>query len=233
VARLIEQLRGGLIVSCSPAEGTPLAEPEHLAAIAAAAERGGAVAIRAESAAAVAAIRPVVSVPIIGLRRRRLAGSAVTITPEVHDAIAVCEAGADLVAYDATARPRPGGEDAADFLRRLRAALGDGIGIVADVDDVGAGQAAAEEGADLVATTLAGYTASGPAPVLTEPDIELLAGLAARAGAPAIAQGRYSTPQQVADAFAAGAYAVAVGTAITDPMELTRRFAAAAPGGGR
>lgn len=232
MAGVIDRLRGGLIVSIIPPEGSPLADPAHVAAIAAAAERGGAAGIRAEGEAAVAAIRAVVSVPIIGLRRRALERSPIAITPEVHDAIAVCEAGADLVAFDATARPREGGEDAASFLRRLRAALGPGVGLVADVDDVGAGQAAAEEGADLVATTLAGYTTSGPAPVPTEPDLELLAGLAARAGAPVIAQGRYSTAQQVADAFAVGAFAVAVGTAITDPMELTRRFAQGAPGRG-
>ncbi|UGS36306.1 N-acetylmannosamine-6-phosphate 2-epimerase [Capillimicrobium parvum] len=230
MAGVIERLRGGLIVSISAPAGSPLAGPAHVAAIAVAAERGGAAALRVDGPDAVAAIRPAVSVPIIGLRRRAIPGSAVTITPEVHDAIAVCEAGADLVAFDATARPRAAGEGAASFLRRLRAAVGPGIALVADVDDIGAGQAAAEEGADLVATTLAGYTAPGSAPVPTEPDLEMLAGLASRSSVPVIAQGRYSTQQQVADAFAVGAFAVAVGTAITDPTELTRRFAAAAPG---
>src|SRR4051794_22733052 len=110
MADVIEQLRGRLIVSCQAPEGSPLRDPGHLAAIAAAAERGGAGAIRAEGAEAIAAIRAAVRIPIIGLRKRTVQGSPISITPEVHDAIEVAEAGADVVAYDATLRPRPGGE---------------------------------------------------------------------------------------------------------------------------
>jgi N-acylglucosamine-6-phosphate 2-epimerase len=230
VAGVIEQLRGRLIVSCQAPEGSPLRDPAHLAAIAAAAELGGAGAIRAEGADAIAAIRAAVRIPIIGLRKRTVTGSPIYITPEVHDAIEVAEAGADIVAYDATLRARPGGELPDAFLRRVRAALGADVPVLADVDDVGSGQAAAEGGADAVATTLVGYTDPLAGPVPTEPAIEILASLAARASGPVIAEGRYSTPQQVADAFAAGAFAVVVGTAITDALELTRRFAAAAPG---
>jgi N-acylglucosamine-6-phosphate 2-epimerase len=229
VAGVIDGLRGGLIVSCQAPPGSPLREPSHLAALAAAAERGGAVAIRAEGVASIRAIRAAVRVPIIGLRKREVAGSPVYITPEVHDAVEVAEAGADVIALDATLRPRPGGESTDAFLRRVRAALGDDVPVLADVDDVGSGQAAAEAGADAVATTLVGYTGTGTGPVPTEPAIEILASLVVRAGRPVIAEGRYSTPQQVADAFTAGAFAVVVGTAITDPLALTRRFAAAAP----
>jgi putative N-acetylmannosamine-6-phosphate epimerase len=230
VADVIEGLRGRLIVSCQAPAGSPLRDPRHLAALAAAAERGGAGAIRAEGAEAIAAIRAVVSVPIIGLRKRRVEGSPVYITPEVHDAIEVAEAGADIVAFDATRRPRPGGDGPEAFIGRLRAALGTDVPLLADVDDVGAGQVAAAAGADAVASTLAGYTDGGSGPVATDPDLEILAGLVDRLDRPVLAEGRYSTPQQVADAFAAGAHAVVVGTAITDALALTRRFAAAAPG---
>lgn len=226
---VIASLRGRLIVSCQAPEGSPLRDPGHLAALAAAAEQGGAGAIRAEGAEAIAAIRAAVSVPIIGLRKRRVAGSPIYITPEVHDAIEVAEAGADILAFDATQRPRPGGEDAIAFVARLRGALGDDVALLADVDDVGAGQLAAEVGVDAVATTLVGYTGAAADPVPTDPDLEAVAGLVARIDRPVLAEGRYSTPQQVADAFAAGAHAVVVGTAITDALELTRRFAAAAP----
>lgn len=230
---MIERLRGRLIVSCQAPEGSPLRRPEHLAALAAAAERGGAGAIRAEGAEAIAAIRAAVGVPIIGLRERRVEGSPVSLTPAVHDALEVAEAGADVVAVDATQRLRAGGESTDAFLARVRHALGDGVALLAEVDDVGAGQAAAEAGFDAVATTLAGCTEAGQAPVPTQPDIELVAALAARVSCPVLAEGRYTTPQQVADAFAAGAFAVVVGTAITDAQELTRRFAAAAPLRGR
>jgi N-acylglucosamine-6-phosphate 2-epimerase len=44
-----------------------------------------------------------------------------------------------------------------------------------------------------------------------------------------VAEGRYASPEQVRAAFTAGAFAVVVGTAITNPVALTQRFAAAAP----
>jgi N-acylglucosamine-6-phosphate 2-epimerase len=46
---------------------------------------------------------------------------------------------------------------------------------------------------------------------------------------PVLAEGRYGSAEDVRAAFDAGAFAVVVGTAITDPTELTRRLAAATP----
>lgn len=230
---MISALRGRLVVSCQAPEGSPLREPPVLAALAAAAEQGGAAAIRAQGAEAIAAIRAAVQVPIIGLRKRAVAGSDVYITPAVEDAVAMRDAGADVVAVDATRRPRPGGEEPEAFLARLRAALGAGCEILADVDDLPAGVDAAAAGADAVATTLSGYTGAGAHGSSAGPDLELVRTLAARVDVPVVAEGRYGTPDDVAAAFAAGAWAVVVGTAITDTLALTRRFAAAAPGRAR
>jgi N-acylglucosamine-6-phosphate 2-epimerase len=230
VAGVIAGLRGRLIVSCQAPEGSPLRDPAHLAALAAAAQLGGAAAIRAEGAASVAAIRAAVDVPVIGLRKRAVAGSEVYITPTVEDAVQLREAGAHIVAVDATLRERPGGEGPQAFLGRLREALGDGVEVLADVDAVEAGVRAAAAGADAVATTLSGYTGRGAAPA--GPDLGLVRALAARVERPVIAEGRLRSPVDVAAALAAGAHAVVVGTAITDALALTRRFAAAASGPG-
>ena len=237
----LERMRGGLVVSVQAAPGSPLAAPEQLAAMARAVEAGGAVGIRAEGPAAVAAITAAVDVPVIGLVKRSVPGSEVYITPALEDALAVAEAGAELVAADATGRPRADGTAGAEFVAALAAELPGRV--VADVDGAAAGRAAAEAGAAAVATTLSGhpgatYAAGARLPEqarragpVAEPDLRLVAELAGELDVPALAEGRYATPAQVRAAFEAGAFAVVVGTAITDPTALTSGLAAATPGG--
>jgi N-acylglucosamine-6-phosphate 2-epimerase len=217
-------IEGGLVVSVQAAPGSPLDDPGHIAAIAAAAVAGGACAIRAEGAADVAAIKGLVEAPVIGLRKREVPGCDVRITPTVEDAREIAAAGADLIAVDGTARRRPDGMGLQDLVGQV-AALGPPV--VADVDSLAAGVAARAAGAAAVATTLSGYTSGETPPA--EPDVELVSGLVAALGCPVLAEGRYATPAAVAAAFRAGAFAVVVGTAITDPAALTRRLAAATP----
>jgi N-acylglucosamine-6-phosphate 2-epimerase len=214
-------MRGGLLVSVQAAPGSPLATPETMSAIARAAELGGAVGIRAEGAADIRAIKGAVSVPVIGLVKRDVPGSPVRITPSVEDARAVADAGADVVAVDATLRTRPDGTATHDFVAALAAELGSPL--LADVDSLEAAVAARAAGADAVATTLSGYT--GDEPVPDRPDLDLVARLVGELDCPVLAEGRYSTPDDVRAAFDAGAFAVVVGAAITDPTALTRRLA--------
>jgi N-acylglucosamine-6-phosphate 2-epimerase len=217
-------MRGGLVVSVQAAPGTPLASPETMSAIARAAELGGAAGIRAEGVADIRAIKDAVGVPVIGLIKRDVPGSPVRITASLEDARAVAAAGADVVAVDATSRTRPDGMATQDFLAALAAELE--APLLGDVDSFESAVAARAAGADAVATTLSGYAGDGRAP--EEPDLELVERLAGELDCPVLAEGRYSTPGDVAAAFDAGAFAVVVGTAITDPIALTRRLAAAA-----
>jgi len=195
-----------------------------MVALALAAEQGGAVGIRAEGAEDVGAIADAVGLPVIGLRKRRVEGSDVYITPELTDVEEIARAGADLVAVDATGRTRPGGMGAEEF---VTAAASVGPLVLADVDTLEAGRGAAAAGAAAVATTLAGYTGNGPVP--SEPDLDLVTELAAALEVPVLAEGRYTTPESVRAALEAGAHAVVAGTAITDAVALTRRMV---PGGG-
>ena len=220
----LDAMRGGLVVSVQAPPGSPLASPEIMSAIARAAELGGAVAIRAEGVADIRAIKDAVSLPVIGLIKRDVPGSPVRITQSLDEALAVADAGADVVAVDATLRPRAGGLSAHDYLAELAAALESPL--LADVDSLEAGVAARAAGADAVATTLSGYTEDGSPP--EGPDVELVGRLARELDCPVLAEGRYSTPAQVAAALDAGAFAVVVGTAITDPTAITRRLAEAA-----
>jgi N-acylglucosamine-6-phosphate 2-epimerase len=220
----LETMRVGLVVSVQAAPGSPLASPETMSAIARAAQLGGAAGIRAEGPADVRAIKRAVSVPVIGLLKRDVSGSPVRITPDVRDARAVADAGADVVAVDATLRPRSNGMTTGDFIAALVAELEGPV--LADVDSLEAGVAARAAGADAVATTLSGYTGDRPPP--EGPDLELVERLVREVDCPVLAEGRYATPDDVHAALEAGAFAVVVGTAITDPVTLTRRFAAGA-----
>jgi N-acylglucosamine-6-phosphate 2-epimerase len=218
---LLGRLRGGLVVSCQAPPGDPLHGPAFMAAMARAAVLGGAVGIRANGPDDVRAVRQAVDVPVVGLWKDGDEG--VYITPTVRHARAVADAGAHVVAVDATARPRPDGSTAAEVLGALR---GDGRCLVmADVATLDEGVAAAEAGAHLVATTLSGYTPSSPR--RPGPDLELVAALAARVGVPVVAEGRIAVPDQARAALDAGAWAVVVGAAITRPEHITARFVAA------
>lgn len=216
--------RPGLVVSCQARPDNPLHGAVHMSAMARAAEQGGAVAIRANGAADIAAIRAATRLPVIGIAKRRTAGLDVEITPSLADAREIAAAGAAMIAIDATDRARDG-----ESLARLIAGItGEfGLPIMADVATPAEGEAAARLGCAVVATTLSGYTANSPR--LEGPDFELLAQLVARVSIPVIAEGRFTTPGELARAFAIGARAVVVGTAITNPREITRRFAAAVP----
>jgi N-acylglucosamine-6-phosphate 2-epimerase len=220
----LEAMRGGLVVSVQAPPGSPLARPETMSAFARAAELGGAAGIRAEGPADVRAIKRAVAVPVIGLLKRDVPGSPVRITPRLGDARVVADAGADVVAVDATLRPRANGMTTGDFLAALVAELE--APVLADVDSLEAAAAARAAGADAVATTLSGYTGDGPTP--EGPDLELVGRLVQELDCPVLAEGRYATPDDVHAALDAGAFAVVVGTAITDPVTLTRRFAAEA-----
>ena len=217
---ILKQLRHGLIVSCQAKTGSPLRDSKMMAAMARAAEQAGAAGIRADGPADIAAIRAVVKIPIIGIYKQELPGTDVYITPTLESAQAVIAAGADLVALDATVRPRPGDVTAADMIRLCQTELG--IPVMSDVSTVAEGITAAEAGADLVATTLVGYTLYSHH--LSPPNFELIRELVLAMATPVVVEGHISTPAEARRALDLGAYAVVVGAAITQPDQITRHF---------
>ena len=219
--RLIESLHRGLVVSCQAYPGEPLRHPETMSRIAQAAVFGGAVAIRAQGLDDIQLIHKMVTVPQIGLWK--VGADGVFITPTLEHALTVAEAGAEIVAIDGTRRRRPDGLSLAQTIRALHEetrAL-----VMADVGDVEDALHSEGAGADLIGTTLAGYTGSRPR--TDGPDLELVADLHSRVGLPVLAEGRVHTPNQARACLQAGAYAVVVGTAITHPTSITQWFAAA------
>jgi N-acylglucosamine-6-phosphate 2-epimerase len=212
-------LKGGLVVSCQVPDGTATNTPEFIAAQAQTVIQAGAVGIRAQGLDNVRAVAKVTNVPIIGLVKRYSPSTAVFITPAIKDVLELEAAGASIVAIDATDRFRSDGVDLKNFLTQLR--LETQIPLLADVDSFEAGVIAEALGCESVATTLSGYTEVTASPL---PNIELLRRLANKLHVPLIAEGGYSKPEHFKLALEAGAWAVCVGTAITNPYLLTKQF---------
>lgn len=223
---MLAKLKKGLIVSCQARPGSPLRLPEVMAAMAKAAEVGGAAGIRANGPADISAIRAVTGLPIIGILKKEYPDSEVYITPTLEDARIVAAAGADILAMDCTDRPRPDGLSVAQAIRLYQRELR--LPVMADTSTLQEGLQAAEAGADLVATTLSGYTPYSRQ--LATPDFELVAGLAERLSLPVIAEGRIASPEAACRALETGAYAVVVGTAITAVDWVTQQYARALKG---
>lgn len=223
---ILQALRHGLIVSCQADPADPLGDPAILAALAASAERGGAVAIRARGVEAIRTVTAAVRVPIVGLTKDHHPGSPVYITPTREAVVACIATGAPIVALDATARHRPDGVPLAEIVRFVRATSD--VLLMADIATLAEGEAAAALGFDLIATTLSGYTTEDPPS--PEPDLGLVAALAARLDTPIVAEGRITTPAQAAEALRCGAWAVCVGKAIAEPRFIAERFVQALHG---
>jgi putative N-acetylmannosamine-6-phosphate epimerase len=201
MADLLERLRGGLIVSCQPVPGGPLDRPEITAAFALAALDGGARGLRIEGVANLRAVRSVTDAPIIGLIKVDLPDSPVRITPTREDVAALIAAGADIVAFDATDRPRP--EPLAGIVAAIRGA---GRLAMADCAVAEDGRRARSLGVEVLGSTMSGYLGD------------------------VVAEGRYHVPALAAAAMQAGADAVVAGSAITRPEHVTRWFVDAIEG---
>lgn len=213
--------KGALVVSCQARADNPLHGPVYMSAMAQAAEAGGARGIRANGTDDIAAIRAVTRLPIIGIAKVWDDRYPVYITPGFAQAAEIAMAGADIIGLDATPRPRDG-EPMERLIGRIRSELGKEI--FADIATLEEGRAAHAAGATYIATTLSGYTEETASRRTSGPDLDLLSALAAELPVPIVAEGRFDTPELAAEAFRRGAHAVVVGTAITNPREITKKF---------
>ena len=218
----LDALRGGLIVSVQAWPGSAIDEPQVIAAMARAAQDGGAVAVRVQGDANLRAVRQRVALPIVGLVKREYPDFEPYITPTLAEVADVIAADAEVIAVDATARPRPDGSTLDDVVMVAHAARRT---VMADCSCIEDAQRAAAAGVDVVATTLCGYTLQTKGRRL--PAMDLVAEMA-RLGLFTICEGGVHEPAQVAAALDAGADAVVVGTAITNTDWLVREFAGAA-----
>ncbi|WP_374977199.1 N-acetylmannosamine-6-phosphate 2-epimerase [Microbacterium trichothecenolyticum] len=210
-------------MSCQAAPGHPMRSVDAIGRFAAAAELGGACGLRIEGTEDIRHVRVRTGLPIIGLKKSRSSIGRPGITRSVDDCLAVASAGADVVALEVVDDEDRPVVSALEVLKAARRELS--IPLLADISTFAEAIAAIDAGADAVATTLAGYT---PSTAQTEtPDLDLVERISS-VGIRVIAEGSLTTPAHVSQAISAGAWAVVVGGAITDPLQITARFARAA-----
>lgn len=219
---ILDSLRGQLVVSCQAYPGEPMLDPRTMSQVAQAAVTGGAAAIRAKGLDDLRAIRAAVDVPIIGLVKEGAAG--VYISPTLESCVAVAETGCEIVALDGTRRERPDGRTLAETVTGLKERFPEVL-VMADCGSAGDARAAQEAGADIIGTTLVGY--SGERPKTDGPDWEAIDEIIASADRPVLVEGRVHSPADAAESIRRGAWGVVVGTAITHPATITSWFAKA------
>jgi N-acylglucosamine-6-phosphate 2-epimerase len=220
---MLEKLKGKLIVSCQALEGEPLFVPGYMGKMALAARMGGAAGIRANSPQDIRDVKEEVDLPVIGIWKVVSEGSNVYITPTMKEARAVYEAGADIIAVDSTFRKNVEGKYAWELISEIKKELP--VLVMADVSTFEEGINAEKVGADIISTTLSGYTAYSTK--LEGPDFDLIKRLSEKVKIPVMAEGRIWTVEDAQKALELGAYAIIVGGAITRPAQITERFAKA------
>ena len=218
---ILAKIKGGLIVSCQALASEPLHSSYIMSRMAFAAKEGGACGIRANSPEDIVEIRKTVDLPVIGLHKVDYDDSDIYITPTMKEIDALVATGVEIIALDATNRTRPGGLSLTEFFTEVRAKYPDQL-FMADTSCFEEGKLAAELGFDLIGTTMSGYTPYTKGRSL--PDYELMERYVKELNKPIIAEGGIWEIGQLKTAMEIGVWAAVVGTAITRPRDITRRF---------
>lgn len=219
--KVLESIRGGLIVSCQALENEPLHSSYIMQRVAVAAMWGGAAGIRANTVSDILKIREEVHLPVIGIIKKEYADSEVFITPTLKEVDELASIRPEIIALDGTDRIRPGGIRLEEFFREVRKRYPAQL-FMADCSTLEEGIRAADLGFDVIGTTLNGYTAYTKGNAL--PDIRLIKSLVEKTQKPVIAEGGIWTPEELESVIGTGVLAAVVGTAITRPMDITKRF---------
>ncbi|WP_373889746.1 N-acetylmannosamine-6-phosphate 2-epimerase [Paludicola sp. MB14-C6] len=220
----LEKIKSGLVVSCQALEEEPLHSSFIMGRMAYAASLGGAAGIRANSVSDITEMKKIVDLPIIGIVKQDYDDSPVRITPTAKEVESLIAIGVDIIATDATLRTRTGGASLEEFFVPLRKKYPNQI-FMADCATFEECENAKRLGFDIVSTTLRGYTENTKGFAI--PDYDLLKKLVKELDMPVIAEGGIWSPEQLKQAMDCGVWCAVVGTAITRPMDITKRYVAA------
>lgn len=218
---IMEKIKGKLIVSCQALEDEPLHSSYIMGRMAYAAYEGGAAGIRANSVQDIKEIKMSVNLPIIGIIKKIYENNKVFISPTVEEIDKLVKCGVDIIATDGTKRIRPGNITLDDFFKEVRKKYPNQL-FMADCSTYEEGIHAAEIGFDFIGTTLSGYTEYTKGTPL--PDRNMIERLVKDLDKPVIAEGGIWSPSQLKQVLDLGAYSAVVGTAITRPREITKRY---------
>ena len=218
---LTEKLRGELIVSCQALEDEPLHSSFIMGRMAYAAQLGGAVGIRANSVEDIREIQKTTTLPIIGIIKKVYPGCKAKITPTIAEVDALVQTGVEIIAMDASTRPRPDGRSIAETFPQIREKYPNQL-FMADCATLEEALRAEKLGFDFVGTTLNGYT--DDTRHMPPPNFDFMHQLAATLQIPVIAEGGIFSPEQLRQAMDQGVLACVVGSAITRPMKITQHY---------
>lgn len=221
-----DKLQGKLVVSCQALEDEPLHSSEIMAKMALAAKQGGATGIRANSVQDIQAIKKEVDLPVIGIIKRDYSDSPVFITATLKEVQELLASGAEMLAIDATDRKRPNGETLEELITYVKKHAPK-IQLMADTSTVEEAVQAEKLGFDCVGTTLIGYTEETRGQSLYAEDFAILKEIKEKVSIPVVAEGKLDTPELAQQALVNGADFVVVGSAITRPQLITKKFAEA------
>ena len=213
--------KNSLIVSCQALEDEPLHGSDIMAKMAIAAKQGGAAGIRANSFNDIIAIKQAVDLPLIGIIKKEYETSPIYITPTMEEVDELVKANIEIIAIDATNRIRPDGKTIQTFIEEIRQKYPNLL-IMADISTFEEGIAAAKYGVDVVSTTLCGYTEETKDQKI--PNFTLVKELSHELSIPVVCEGGIQCPGDLKAAFDHGAYACVVGSAITRPQVITKKF---------
>lgn len=216
-----DRIQGKLIVSCQALKEEPLYSSYIMSRMAYAALLGGASGIRANTVEDIIEIKKIVNLPVIGIIKQVYPDCDVYITPTMKEVDALVGCGCEIIAIDATDRKRPEGISLEESFTEIRNKYPQQL-FMADCSSVSEGMKAAEIGFDFIGTTMSGYTPYTKGEQL--PNLTMIKELAEKSGKPVIGEGGIWCPEDLKAVLDAGAFCAVVGTAITRPMEITRRY---------
>lgn len=219
----MEELRHKLIVSCQALPDEPLHSDFIMARMAVAAKEGGASGIRANSVVDIAAIQKAVDLPIIGIIKRDYQDADVYITATMKEVDELMTVRPNIIAIDATTSTRPNGESLKEFFQKAKEKYPDQLWM-ADCSTIDEMLAADQLGFDFIGTTLVGYTKQSQGNKIESNDFEIIRKALSKLSHPLIAEGNIDTPDKVRRVLELGAYSVVVGSAITRPQLITKKF---------
>lgn len=220
---MVGEIKKHLIVSCQALEDEPLHSSLIMSRMAVAAMQGGAKGIRANSVKDIEAIKKAVPLPVIGIIKRDYKDSDVYITPTYEDVDYLVQVGCDIIAMDATISTRPGCISLDAFFKKVKENHPKQL-FMADCSTVEEAVYADELGFDFIGTTLVGYTNQSKGNQINADDFKIIRDILKKVKHPVIAEGNIDTPQKAKRVLELGCYSVVVGSIITRPQVITKRF---------
>jgi N-acylglucosamine-6-phosphate 2-epimerase len=219
--QLLKAIHRRIIVSCQALPEEPLHSSYIMGRMAYAAMLGGAGGIRANTVEDISEIKKTVSLPVIGIIKAVYEGSNVYITPTMKEVDELMTVKPDIIALDGTDRKRPDGRTIDELFPEVRKKYPNQI-FMADCSCFEDCKNAEELGFDIVGTTLCSYTEKTKGTEI--PSYELLKRITTELSIPVIAEGGIWERDQLKKVMSYSVHAVVIGTAITRPREITRRF---------